>query len=472
MRRETFLAGMVVVALTLSAAQAAAPVSFMRQVPDFVADQSPYGVAAADVDGDGKVDLVVANNDGDNVSVLWGDGNGGFLDSGAPFPTGVGPFAVAVGDFNNDGKLDIVTSDEIGDTAAGGTVTLLLNQGNRAFAAGVSTDTGGSPQAIVVGDFDGDGLPDVATANNFDGTVSILHNLDNGTLFLAQTVTIGPEAEPVGLVLADLNGDGRSDMVVTNSAGGTDGNGTVSVLKGVAGGMFEAQPEIPLPGDCSTIACVPVAVAVADLNGDTKPDIVVANNEDDTVSVLLGNCDLTFNSGGNFPVDASPEWVVAADFNRDGHVDIATSSDFGNLANPSDLNDKVSVLLGNGDGTFMPLVDFDVGLGAFGIVAADLNSDHKPDIASANVDDGTVSVLLNTTPPAQTCAGDCNGNGQVSVDEVITLVNITLAVPQPSACTAGGTPVSVCTGGDLNGDGQITIDEIVAAVSKALNGCT
>ena len=476
MRRGTFLAGMVIMTLTLSAAQAAAPVSFTRVVPDFVADLSPLGIAVADIDGDGKLDLVVANNDGDSVSVLWGDGMGGFLDSGAPFSTaidntddgGVAPFAVAVADFNHDGKLDIVTSDEISDT-----VTVLLNQGNRSFAAGVSTDVGGDPQGIVVADFDGDNLPDVAVANNFDGTVSILHNVDNGTLFLAQTVTIGADVEPTGLALADLDGDGRSDLVVANSFGGVDctataacKSGSVSVLKGVAGGMFEAEPEIPLLSDCVTSECVPVAVAVADLNGDSKPDIIVANNEDDSVSVLLGNCNLTFNPApGSFPgVASSPEWVVAADFDRDGRMDIATSGDFDN---------KVSVLHGNGDGTFtptMPTVDslFDVGLGPFGIVAADFNGDHKRDIASANADDGTVSVLLNTTTPAQSCAGDCNGNGQVSVDEVITLVNITLG----SVCTVGGAQVSTCTAGDLNGDQQITIDEIVAAVNKALNGCT
>jgi hypothetical protein len=457
---------MLIMGLTLSTARAAAPVSFMREVPDFVADLTPLGVAAADIDGDGKVDLVVANNESGipdfegSVSVLWGDGNGGFLDSGAPIPAGVAPFAVAVGDFNRDGKRDIVVSDEIGPTGADGAVIVLLNQGDRAFAPAIATDTGGSPEGIVVADFDGDNLPDVATANNLDSSVSILHGVGDGTFFPAQApVTVGDE--PFGLALADLDGDGRKDLVVTNSFGGIDGNGSVSVLKGVAGGMFEGQAEIALPSDCDTAACLPVAVAVADLNGDTKPDLIVANNEGDTVSVLLGNCDLTFNPAQSFPVVGSPEWVVAADFDRDGRMDIATSSDFYN---------KVSVLLGNGDGTFMPFVEFDVGAGAFGIVAADLNNDHNQDIASANTDDGTVSVLLNTTTPAGTCAGDCNGSGEVSVDEVITLVNITLGVPQPSACTAAG--AQTCTAGDLNGDGQITIDEIVAAVSKALNGCT
>ena len=459
MRRGMLLAGMVIVALTLPAAHAAAPVSFTRQAGDFVADAGAMGIAAADFDGDGKMDLVVSNDDADNVSVLWGSGTGSFLDSGAPISTGIGPFAATVGDFNNDGKLDIATSDEIGNT-----VTVLLNQGNRAFAPAVSTDTGGSPQALVVADFNGDHFADVATANNFDGTVTILFGVGDGTLFIAQTVTVG--AEPVGLALANLDGDTLPDMVVTNSGGGADGNGTVSVLKGVAGGMFEAEPEIPLLSDCVTSECVPVAVAVADLNGDSKPDLIVANNATDNVSVLLGNCDLTFNPApGNFPsVAASPEGVVAADFDRDGRMDIATSGDFDN---------KVSVLHGNGDGTFtptMPTVDslFDVGLGPFGIVAADFNGDHKRDIASANADDGTVSVLLNTTTPAQSCAGDCNGNGQVSVDEVITLVNITFG----SVCTVGGAQVSTCTAGDLNGDQQITIDEIVVAVNKALNGCT
>ena len=285
-----------------------------------------------------------------------------------------------------------------------------------------------------------------------------------------------------GWLWRNLDGDALPDLVVTNSGGGADGNGTVSVLKGVAGGMFEAQPEIALPASCGTPTCVPVAVTIADLNGDHKPDIIVANNEGDTASVLLNNgdlanhCSVTTASScsvdadcktgetcvrlfapsstlsSSFSVALSPEWIVAADFDGDGRIDIATSSDF---------DDKVSVLVGNGDGTFMPSVDFDVGAAPYGIVAANLNGDGKPDIASANAEDGTASVLINTTGAGQVCGGDCNGDGEVTVNELITMVNIAL----------GNANVSTCLAGDADGSGEITINEIIAAVNNALNGC-
>jgi FG-GAP-like repeat len=444
MQRASLPAAALIVALTLSPAQAA-PVSFQRVSGDFLADFSPIAVATGDVDGDGKLDIVVANNDADNVSVLWGDGKGSFLDTGAPIDGGVAPFGIALGDFNGDHKLDIVTSDEIGNT-----VTVLLNQGNRAFAAAISTDTGESPQGIAVADFDGDGFADVATANSFDGTVTILFGVGDGTLFIAQTLQAGDggDPEPVGLALADLDGDLKPDLVVANSSGGPDGDGTIAILKGVDNGLFEAQPEIPLPADCGVPGCVPIAVAVAKLNADANPDIVVANEDGDTVSVFLGNGDLTFQAGRSTSVLSIPESVVTADFDGDGRVDIATSSFFDN---------KVSVLVGNGDGTFKPSVDFDVGTSPYGIATADFNVDGKPDIVAANVDDETVSVLTNTTA---TGVGDCNQDGRVTVDEVITMVSIAL---QES-------PVSSCTAGDANGDEVITVDEVVAAVNTALNG--
>ena len=157
---------------------------------------------------------------------------------------------------------------------------------------------------------------------------------------------------------------------------------------------------------------------------------------------------MLFRSVGSFP-----EGVVAADFNGDQKTDIATSSNF---------EDKVSVLLGVGDGTLMPAVNFDVGAGPFGLAAADLNRDGRQDITSANIDEGTATVLLNETePPAFECVGDCNGDGQVTVNELIVMVNIAL----------GNAPLSQCTAGDANTDGEITINEIIAAVNNTLSGC-
>jgi hypothetical protein len=316
----------------------------------------------------------------------------------------------------------------------------------------------------------------VATANDVDSTVSILYGLGDGTFRTGQIVPVGDE--PVGLALQDLNNDTLADLVVANSSGGPDANGTISILKAVPGGTFEAQPEITLPASCGTPTCVPVAVVIADVNGDHKPDAVIANNEGDTVTVLLNtgslasHCSLTTATAcsldaecpkgetclpllapsrtlpSSFGVDPSPNWIVAADFDGDGRMDIATSSD---------LHDNVSVLLGNGDGTFKPVVLFAVGAAPYGLVAADLNHDKKPDIASANSEDGTVSVLINTTG----CAGDCNGDGAVTVNELITMVNIALGNAPPS-----------CAAGDQTGDGRIAVNEIVAAVNNELNGCT
>jgi len=432
------LTGILLGGLALSASPAYAGLFFARQSGDFVAGEEPMAVAAADIDADGNLDLAAANYGGDSVSVLWGIGDGTFIDSGVPFETGGGPAAVAVGDFNHDGKLDLATADDIDNT-----VSVLINQGNRSFSAFSFTDSGGFPQGMVAGNFNADEHTDVATANNADGTVTIfLGTGESATpLFIAQTVPVG--SEPIGLTLADLNHDGLGDLVVANSSGGIEGYGSISVLKGLGGGIFEAQPEIALPASCGTLFCIPVAVAVGELNGDAQPDLVVANEEGDTVTLFFGNGDLTFPTTSSLDVGSFPKGVAVADFDRDGNADIATSGNF---------DDKVSVLLGDGTGSFVPAVDFVVGAGPVGVVAVDIDEDGKPDIVTANGDDSTVSVLINTL------VGDCNDDNAVTVNELITLVNIAMQSEELSACAAG----------DQDGNGSITISEIITAVSNAL----
>jgi hypothetical protein len=432
-------------ALAASVTPAFATINFARTSTDTSVGTTPVAMVSADFNGDGKADLATANNDSDDVSVLHGLGDGTFLDSGASFQVGVAPSAIAVGDFNGDGKPDIVTADEIDNT-----VSVLLNQGT-VFGSALTADTGSSPEGIAVGDFNGDGKLDVATADDFDDTVTILLGVGDGTFSPGHAIAVG--AAPVGLVAVDLNGDGKLDLVVTNSSGGPDAIGTVTVLKGTGDGSFAAEPEI-----VSASFSFPTAIVSADFNGDGKPDLAVANQDNDTVTLLIGDgTGVTFQILTPSPAVAGLPWgIIAADFDGDGKMDIATSGNF---------DDKVSVLIGIGDGTFNPKVDFSVGTAPTGLVATDFNGDGKFDIATANEQDNTVSVLLNTTGQPLACNGDCDASGDVTVNEIIILVNMALgSQTQLSACP-NGLPASITD------PSQVDITLIISAVNNALNGC-
>ncbi len=449
LRVLTLVAVSVMVSLA-STSQAQPRVAFFRELPDLNAGTTPTAVATADFNDDGKIDIAVANSDSNDVSILLGNGDGTFLDSGVSLGVGFSPVAIAVGDFNHDGKPDIITTNELGDPDhPNGSVAVLLNQGGGAFAAAVFTATGASPEAVVVGDFDGDPYPDVATADLLDNTVTVLKGVGDGTFTHAQTYTVG--LEPMGLASGFLDADANLDLVAVNSSGGTNSVGSVTVLKGMGGDLFAPQSEITL--DCGVPAgnpCTPYAVAVAKLDGDSNLDLAVVNNDGDDVSILLGNGDLTFRAGSNPQVGSFPAAVAVGDFNGDGKTDIATSNSF---------DDNVSVLIGRGDGTFMPAANFDVGTSPWGIAADTfISGSSKPDLVTANQDDGTVSVLANVTG----CVGDCRLDGDVTVDDLLTLASIGL----------GTAPLAQCSVADINQDMTITVDEIVAAEASAIAGCT
>jgi hypothetical protein len=364
-----------------------ASLTFASQRQTFPVGPGPDAVAVADLNGDGKPDLVTANNGAGSVSVLMNQTSTGAsafaFAAQQTFAVGAGPDFVTVGDVNGDGKPDIVAANYF---SGGSTVSVLLNQtadGSAIanFAPQQVFNVGGDPRTLTIGDVNGDGKPDLVTANGTSGTVSVLAGNGDGSFQTQPAFGVG--ADPLAMASADLNGDGHPDLVTANAA-----TNTVSVLLSNGDGTFQTQQTL-------VVGKRPDALAIADLNNDGRADLVVANENSNTVSVLLGNGDGTFQPQQTYRVGYGPDAVAVADINGDGIPDLIVAN-VGTLSNPGHT---ISVLLGNGDGTFQQQQTFDVGNAPISVAVANLTGDGRPDIVSANYNDGTVSVLLNETTP-------------------------------------------------------------------------
>ena len=363
------------------------------------ADGGEMSVAVGDFNGDGNLDLAVADSYTGTVTLLKGDGAGNFTPfPGSPVAVGSGPysgpFSVAVGDFNGDGNLDLAVAN-FGD----GTVAILLGDGTGEFTPAatpivtVGSDRNSEPFSIAVGDFTGDGVLDLAVANSNEGTVSILVNDGAGNFSPAATPTVAVGVSPLSVVVGDFLGNGKLDLAVVNQFGNdaTESSpGTVSILLGDGTGGFTPAATLP-------VGYSPYAVAVGDFNGDGVLDLAVANscgndllcnNSPGTVSILLGDGTGSFSAAASSPitVGVNPRFVAAGDFNGDGSLDLA-------VANFND--DTVTILKGDGAGNFAPATTspIPVGVNPSSVAVGDFNGDGNPDLAVANFSDGTVSVL-------------------------------------------------------------------------------
>ena len=298
---------------------------------------------------------------------------------------------MAPGDFNNDGKLDVVVANDRDGTIDGSsTVSVLLGNGGGSFQAPRTFAVGSFSWAVAVGDFNADGAADLAAGNTASTTVSVLLGFGNGNFPAAFTIAVGHN--PEGLAAADFNGDGKRDLAVSNA--GTD---SVSVMLGRGDGTFQ-QPTTFAAGQ------VPVFLAVGDFNRDSRQDLVVANYGSNTyysdvvastVSVLLGNGDGTFQAQRTFAAGSGPHGIAVGDFNRDGKPDLAVA----NLGPYPQRATTVAVLIGQGDGTFRAPQTFQAGRALTGVAIGDFNRDGLQDLTLSSGDDATVSVLLG------------NGNG-------------------------------------------------------------
>ena len=384
------------------------------------AGQSTHSVAAADLNGDGKTDLVLAdpcdtnNCSNGSVTVLLGNGDGTFQPAVSYNAGGQSTLAVALGDINGDGKVDVVvvsTCDSNNDCSRG-TVAVLLGSGDGMLQTAVTYALDGEyPQYAAVADVNGDGKPDLLVANacvsasdSTNGSVSVLLGNGDGTFQSARSSSSGGEgAESVAV--ADVNGDGTPDLLVANACASTSDctNGSVSVLLGNGDGTFQSAVGYSSGGQSA------VSIAVADINGDGRVDAVVANmcgsNSDCThgvVSTLLGNGDgtfqpaLSYNSGGTSAVS-----VAVADINGDQKADVLVANSYDRQGDWMD-GSVASVLLGNGDSTLQPAISYaSGGFGASSVVVTNIDGDGNPDVVLANecIDPntcttGAVSVLL------------------------------------------------------------------------------
>ncbi len=378
------------------------------------AGYEPRALAIADVNRDGKPDLIMANYCGSSscksnasVSVLLGNGDGTFR-AAVNYNSGQGTAAaVAVADFNGDGKPDIVV---VGSNCCNlNYLSVLLGNGDGTFKAAVSYDTGGSfPDSVAVADVNKDGKLDLIVANSYgsintlDGSVGVLLGNGDGTFQPAVSYDSGGHIS-TSVAVADVNGDGNPDVLVANNCASNQcgDDGSVGVLLGNGDGTFETAVPYDSGGGAAS------SLAVADVNGDHKLDVVIVNNSeyvknpaDGSVGVLLGNGDGTFqpvatyDSGGNQPLS-----VAVADVNGDGSPDLLVANFCASATNCEGI---LSVLLGNANGTFQTAVNYGSGgINADAVAIADVNRDGKPDIVVANrcafCSAGSAGVLLNNS---------------------------------------------------------------------------
>lgn len=415
---------------------------------DFDAGARPTAVAIGDLDLDGRPDLAVAHTYNLSVvSVLLGRGDGTF-GTRRDFPAGDRSFDVAIADFDSDGAADLAIPDY--GVYVSDNILVLLGHGDGTFG----TDdvlTGRNPTSLAFGDYNADCRIDLAVANAGSHSVTLIFGDGKGSF--VSKVDLGLSLNVFAIAAADVNVDGRQDLIVTAATGG------VMVLLGDEDGAFRSRTRYPTGSGT-------YGIAVADLDADGWPDLIAPDNlYTNTVSVLLGNGDGTFRDALHFGAGKNPFSVAIGDLNRDGKLDMAVAN-YG--------SDNVSVLAGNGDGTFGPSAEYPTGRNPRSVAITELNRDGVPDLALSNYDH-SVSVLMGRTdgtfgpatsygtdgPAFSMVCGDLNADGREDL-AVANYIPSTVSVflgrgdgtlePRMDFGTSAG-PYGIGLG-DLDGDAQ------------------